>query len=131
MNKLTQAERVQLLRALVGHLGADRHPGAAWLGATIGKWLHHGGDLCQLLGVRTVRGSKNTAQALTRRAEVDALMRRVAMVCGTTKAALVLRGNAPCPVELSATVERLRELKAPSSPAAFWRASRRVARHVR
>jgi len=131
MNKLTQAERVQLLRELTGHLQADRHPGAAWLGAAIGRWLHHGGDLAALLGARTVRGSKNTAQALTRRAEVDALLRRLALACGTAQAALILRGSADCPVELMGTVERLRELNAPSSPAAFWRASRRLAHQSR
>lgn len=129
--ELTRAERVQLLRELSGHLQADRHPGAAWLGAAIGRWLHHGGNLPELLGVRAPRGSKNTAQAITRRAEVDALLRRLALACGTEQASRVLRGIAPCPVELQAAVERLRELGAPSSPAAFWRASRRVARHMR
>lgn len=131
MPELSRAERVQLLRELSGHLQADRHPGAAWLGSTLARWLHHGGDLAKLLGVRAVRGSKSTAQALTRRAEVDALLRRLALACGAANAALVLRGTVPCPVELQSTVERLRDLNAPSSPAAFWRASRRLAHHAR
>lgn len=130
MNDLSAAERVTILRQLSGHLQADRHPGAQWLGATLARWLRHGGDLPALLGVRPPRGSRKTAQALVRQAEIEFLMRRMSGDLKSNRiASEVLRGTRPCPVSCVTARDRLIELNAPKSASAFRRARRNGSRH--
>ncbi|MEP7301717.1 MAG: hypothetical protein ABI699_09325 [Caldimonas sp.] len=79
--------RVDCLRWLSGHLQADRHLEARWLGAALRIWLEHGGDLAALLGVRPEPGSTLTVQRLIALESRDAERCRAVVVAGGVRAA--------------------------------------------
>lgn len=123
---LTRRERIALLRHLAGHFIADRRTDVRWMGEALTSWLRDGGRLDSVLGVTPPRGSRATAQAAVRQAEADALLLRLAVLCGSDRAALaVLNGKEPCPPVAHEAVQRLRELKAPTSRAAISTARKR------
>ena len=129
MSSKHNAERVLMLRGLVGELQAARSPNSRWLGRTLGLWLQHGGDLPKLLGVRPRQGSHATAQALTKRAEVHRLLLQLSAAAGgDERAAQWLRGLDQAPDAVAADVSRLRELAAPTSVRGIQRA-RQATRH--
>jgi hypothetical protein len=123
---LTLLDRVQVLRALAGRLQADHDRGARWLGATLARWLQHGGDLHQQLGVRPARGSRATAQQLIRRERCDRLLVRLAAECGTDAAAVAALNGSPCKPVPARLVAELRALGCPKSAAGISRARRRA-----
>lgn len=128
---LPRTERVMCLRRLTGELQAARSIEAQWLGRTLLAWLHDGGDLEQLLGVRPPRGSHARVEHLTRRTARNALLLKLAsIVGGDARAARVLQGLEPAPVKAAKLVEELHMMRAPCSVHAFTRA-RTASRHGR
>jgi hypothetical protein len=126
--RLDMPGRVDCLRRLAGELQAARSFESRWLGRSLTTWMHRGGDLLDVLGVRPAQGSRTTAQALVERdAHDSALLRLSVAVGGDAKALRMLRGEIPCP---ALHAELLREAQGgPTSRAAFTRARRRASRH--
>lgn len=126
---LTRMERIDLLRRAAGTLQAgrvDRYT-AAWLGGVLAEWLSTGEPLEALLGVRPEPGSRMTVAELTRQRRCDtALLQLSAAAGGDRQAARVLAGEIACPSSGLGPLEILRELNAPTSPAAFGRARERA-----
>jgi hypothetical protein len=123
-------ERIDILRMLAGRLQADRHVDVRWLGERLSTWLQRGGSLDSVLDVRAEQGSRATAQARVRQAEIDGLLLQLAALAGRDRKALaIMRGECPCPVSARLIVDRLQALQAPSSRSAISRARRRGSRH--
>lgn len=124
-------ERIDILRMLAGRLQADPHVDLQWLGERLSTWLQRGGPLDAVLGVRAEQGSRATAQARVRQAEIDGLLLQLAVaVGGDCKALAILRAEHPCPASVRLIVDRLQALQAPTSKTAISRARRRVSRHL-
>jgi hypothetical protein len=129
--RLPRHERIDILRALAGRFQADCHPDVQWLGERLSAWLQRGGALDGVLGVRAEQGSRATAQARVRQAEIDGLLLQLAVaVGGDCKALAILRAEHPCPASVRLIVDRLQALQAPTSKTAISRARRRVSRHL-
>lgn len=124
---LTRTERVNELRKLAAALqcGKPDKRAARWLGKALQDWLQDGGDLFDLLGVRPPPGSNLTPQRQVAQEAQDRALLRLAVTCGTDRAALdVLRGKTPCPPK---ALELLQALEgAPKSARAISRARKRV-----
>jgi hypothetical protein len=128
--RLARPERVNELRKLAAAMqdGKPDKLAAAWLGKALQDWLQFGGDIAEHLGVRPSRGSNLTAQRQIAKEAQDRALVRLAMVCGSDRAALAaLHGHAPWPVQ----AEDLRDALAgaPKYAAAISRARTRLSRH--
>lgn len=124
--------RVEALRRLVGRLQADTERESQWIAGAFQAWLRDGGDLADHLGLKPLRGSHGTPQALMRQATTDRALMRLAVVAGSVRrASQILRGLVECPPACVELVAELRELEAPASEAAITRARGRAARHTR
>lgn len=130
---LTREDRVELLRQAAQALAAGTAPPryvARYLAEALQAWLREGGDLERRLGVRPPRGSRKRPEVLTRQAERDRLIVRFAAQAGSDRAAaLVLRGEQPCPPELAPAREALQAQGAPLTASGIWKARRRVSSH--
>lgn len=131
--QLSREERVELLRRAAEDLADGRAPeryAAAYLADALSAWLREGGDLERALGVRPPRGSRRRPEALTRQSERDRLIVRFAAQAGSDRAAaMVLRGEQPCPPNLEPQRAALRRQGAPLSASGIWKARRRVSSH--
>lgn len=131
--ELGRVERVDLLRQAAEALAAGRSPSpyvARYLADALEAWLHDGGDLEHVLGVRPPRGSRKRPETLIRQAERDRLIVSFAARAGSDRAAaLVLRGEQPCPPELAPVRATLQAQRAPMSASGIWKARRRASSH--
>lgn len=130
---LEREERIELLWQAAHALADGRELSqyvASYLACALLAWLREGGDLEHVLGVRPPRGSRRRPETLARLNERDRLIVRFAARVGSDRAAaMVLRGEQPCPPELAADCEVLRAQAAPRSVSGVWKARRRISSH--
>jgi hypothetical protein len=118
---------VDRLRRLSGALQAG-NADAQWLGDALMGWLHHGGDLVEVLGVKSRAGSRLTAQAIVLRDMRDAALLRLSAAAGGDAKALAILCGRPCPERILDLFQKAVALGAPKSRAAFTRARQRASR---
>ena len=120
--KLPRASQINCLRVAAGQLQALDALELRWLGRVLAERLRQGGNLEVALGLRPPRGSRSTAQALARRADVDSALVTLSAAVGVVRASHILRGAEPAPAAQAELVARLRCIGAPTSKAAITRA---------
>lgn len=126
---LDLAGRVDCLRRAAGELAASDTAELRWLAAALLRWLHNGGELADVLGLRPHRGSRTTPQALVAQEARDrALLRLSAAAGGDATSLALLRDELPCPAHCVDSLEEARRLRVPASRAAFTRARQRASR---
>jgi len=104
------AGRVDCLRRLAGRLAADPTQEGRWLAGALLAWLHAGGDIAALLGVRPAPGSTLTAQRIVALEGEDADRCRAVVDAGGVRAAARQTGCS------AATVARARARRGVAPP---------------
>lgn len=120
--KLPREAQIECLRGAAGKLQAFDDLELRWLGRVLGERMRAGGDLEVMFALRPTRGSRATAEALGRSAEIRRLLVQLAHAVGVPRGSRILRGIEETPTACADLVAALRTLHAPCSESAFDRA---------
>jgi hypothetical protein len=120
------AANTERLRRAVGRMQADESIDLRQVGAALASWLHDGGDLVALLGVRPRVGSRVTPQALVLQDRRDHLLMELSRAAGGDMQALrMMLGEVEIPLEHQQLFDDARNATCPASRVAFTRARQR------